>query len=89
MYAYTHHTSSSIIIVIVELSSDGQIILLVFFKSLLFFVVRLLIKVGKQEQKHDTMQTYPYHESFWIVAGWNPHKLELVNKNGNKLGLKI
>jgi hypothetical protein len=33
-----------------------------------FISVGALIKVGEQEQKHNTVQTNPDHKSFWIIT---------------------
>lgn len=60
-----------------------------FFKTLellLLIDVALLVEVGEEEQKHDSMKTDPDHEALWIVA-IGPKQLELMREYGYKLNL--
>lgn len=35
---------------------------------ILLINITLLIKIGEKEQKHDSVKTNPYHETFWIIT---------------------
>lgn len=52
------------------------------------FLVCLFVEVGKEEEEHDTMQSDPDHESFWIIT-FAEQQLELMGEDSNELYLKI